>query len=1288
MHPIARWLMFLANFFLVLVALVQVAGRLLMPALSSFEPQINALLAARQVSIEGLEGRWSLLNPVISATRVVLPAGEIRGIALQPDIFESALRSDIVFRKAAVDDGHVVLARDAEGWWLAGMERTGGSGFDLSGMLSESDELTADLTVTLLGSEQASIRASVRAINRGGRNSLSLQLTRPGIPGAKATLRVDRIRGLPLLRPPGHEGIVEVRDFDLPAPLLNQARIRLSRIQGAWMVADGDGRGQVVLDGAVIEASGSNPFEVSSALQVWSSGYDWGVSGDLGFSVGERKVSIRDVSAWQTDDRIEIRADHVDAGEVLGLAKEVARPVEKIDRWLTGLNAAGQVRDAWLFIRVGGEPSDPWRFGYGAKVLNGHTLAFNGVPAVDGADAEIIGYDRGFRISLDADDLEIGFPELFDKHWSASAASGSVDVFFRPGYSAVRGSGLQATTGSVVARGGFVVTNPELVTRKALVLLIESDGATLADAREFVPRTLGEQLRTWLTTAPESGQFGPIDFALQGQNKAQGIDYARRVEIRTTVDSLRLRYHPEWPELSGVGGRLAVRGNDVSFAATAARTASVVLDGSTVDVVERGGAVRIDLLSRGAAADYLGFVRGSPLRQRMAFVRPEWVLSGDMSLEGRLDVPLKDESEEARSAAATLKGELRNVGAELPELRLSFAELAGPFRFETPNAVGTESLTGRLWGEPVTILAEPSTDHVRLRAEGDMTVDTALMMAKLANPGFVSGRFSYAASVDVAVHPEAVTEIDVRSDLVGVDLGLPEGFGRKVEDSTPSTLGMQFLDEYVVLSFQYRDAQGWMHLTDSPLRGAVGVGADPPMIDSADGFVKVSGRLHHLHLEAWTRLFGKPGEEDVLNAQAISGPPAGIGTVVVDDLVIDRAFVGDLGFDDVILDADVGPAKSTFGFDAEKIGGQVVLVSGQPLDVNIERLRLPPPPKPPESSETREMMLKRLGPSPDEDPLPESLVAKLPPMDVRIARILRGEEDWGSWKFSLRKPAEQTAAISGLEAEIKGLRITSTGGVQWSAADDLTSFNGAITMSNLAEVLPQWRYAPSVASETAAFDASVSWSGSPLNIGIPGMVGTLGFSAKNGRFLEVEAGSGAMRIMSLFSFSAILKRLNFNFSDVIGKGVGFETLDARIELANGVLTFVEPMEVKSTSSDFRLGGSVNMHTGQLNNELVMTLPVSKNLPWYGVYIALANPLVGLGVIVGERVLRKPLEQFSSAKYEVRGTLAEPEVKFVELFDTELTVNAGVTQSAEGEAAVDVEPSEPEKDRAVVTGVSE
>ena len=65
--------------------------------------------------------------------------------------------------------------------------------------------------------------------------------------------------------------------------------------------------------------------------------------------------------------------------------------------------------------------------------------------------------------------------------------------------------------------------------------------------------------------------------------------------------------------------------------------------------------------------------------------------------------------------------------------------------------------------------------------------------------------------------------------------------------------------------------------------------------------------------------------------------------------------------------------------------------------------------------------------------------------------------------------------------------------------------------------------------------------------------------------------------------------------------------------------------------------------------MIVTLPVSDSLPWYAAYVAIANPLAGIGVAVGERILRKPIQRMSSAKFSVSGSKNGPEVKVLTLW---------------------------------------
>ena len=87
----------------------------------------------------------------------------------------------------------------------------------------------------------------------------------------------------------------------------------------------------------------------------------------------------------------------------------------------------------------------------------------------------------------------------------------------------------------------------------------------------------------------------------------------------------------------------------------------------------------------------------------------------------------------------------------------------------------------------------------------------------------------------------------------------------------------------------------------------------------------------------------------------------------------------------------------------------------------------------------------------------------------------------------------------------------------------------------------------------------------------------------------------------------------------------------------------------------RVGGSINLLNSTLDNELIVTLPVSESLPWYAAYLAVANPIAGLGVIVGERVFRKPIAKFSSGKFQVKGAIKDPEVSFLGLWDQKVEI---------------------------------
>ena len=150
------------------------------------------------------------------------------------------------------------------------------------------------------------------------------------------------------------------------------------------------------------------------------------------------------------------------------------------------------------------------------------------------------------------------------------------------------------------------------------------------------------------------------------------------------------------------------------------------------------------------------------------------------------------------------------------------------------------------------------------------------------------------------------------------------------------------------------------------------------------------------------------------------------------------------------------------------------------------------------------------------------------------------------------------------------------------------------------------------------------WPGSPLNFDLAHLSGDASLQVSNGRFLDVA--QGATPILSLINFSTIAKRMSLDFSDVFGAGVSFDTVLAELAVDDGLAQFTKAAEIVGTGSSFRVAGTVDLDSGALDNEMVVTLPLHSSLPWYAAFLLLSNPASAAAVVVGRQVFKDQLRR--------------------------------------------------------------
>ena len=92
----------------------------------------------------------------------------------------------------------------------------------------------------------------------------------------------------------------------------------------------------------------------------------------------------------------------------------------------------------------------------------------------------------------------------------------------------------------------------------------------------------------------------------------------------------------------------------------------------------------------------------------------------------------------------------------------------------------------------------------------------------------------------------------------------------------------------------------------------------------------------------------------------------------------------------------------------------------------------------------------------------------------------------------------------------------------------------------------------------------------------------------------------------------------------------------------------DTIEIKGAASIIKLLGMADTQQEKIDAELSVTLPLASNLPWVA---ALAAGLpTAIGVYIISKFMQSQVDKLSSAVYRVDGDFAEPEVKFLRLFD--------------------------------------
>ena len=1258
---LTRWGLGISAVILVVTALYVSVGRELTPLIAEYRVELQN--KAREalgmpLTIGSLEGSWSGMAPVLMAHDVMVGEGNhalrLDQVQVVPDVWSSLLHRDIRIAHLQLNGLQLSARQDQDGHWaLEGLPVQDDQPLDPEQLLNQLQRVARlsvlDSQVTLEPYKQAPLTLTYVGLTLdvgAWDQRLDARLTLPD--GQPVALSVKTQIEASHWRNAAAQAYVSLPQSDwakwLPASLINPWKVSELKAGGElWFDwSKGSVQSAVVrlnaptLRGAYAERK-AQTFD-NLALRAWVERGEQGfkvVLDSLAMNLGDKRWETRmQLQQFAANDpaqeRWHLQADHIDLTPLTKLMDSLAPVPQAAAEVIDQLNVTGSLRNVLVDYRP--HAPDDQKLGFAANLQQVGFDATHGAPAARNVSGLISGDLGKGELRLDSKDFSLHLDPIFAKPWQYLQANALLKwTLDKNAFTLIAPYIKVLGEEGKIAADFLIRIHRDHSSEDYMDLRV---GLTDGDGRftpKYLPEVLSPALTEWLSTAIIKGAVEEGFFQYQGSLSHDAVAAARNISLFFKVHGVELAFQPGWPHVRDVAGDVFIEDSGVRIMASKGLLLGTKVRNVAVSIPHvPTGKVSHLLLNGdfdGGLGDGLKILQEAPIGTAETFAG--W--QGEGSLKGRvdLDIPL------GKSVEPKILVDFNTDKARLkisePEFELT--QLKGAFQFDSDKGLSGKGISARAFDRPVTaqIYAEGKAGRLNTRvvANGQVGVKQLTDWLKFNQPIPVTGVLPYQLQLTL---DGADSQLRVSSNLRGAVIDLPAPFGLAANETRDTVFRMTLQGAERRYWFDYDALANLTFAAPNGKfedgRGELFLGNGTPVLPTTKG-LRIRGVLSELDIAPWQALVERyAGKDPGGNAkQMLSSADFKVGKLTGFGTQLDQ------------VSLNMKRTGSAWGLqiDSKQAVGSVRLPdsSSAPIVVTMQTIRLPAPDPKAVTDENAP------------DPLASVDPRKIPALDIIIRQLYQGPDLLGAWSLNIR-PTSRGIKLNSLNLGLKGLLLDGSGGWEGVAGASNSWYQGRLGGRNLADVLKNWGFAPSVTSENFHVDVDGRWPGSPAWIGLKRFSGTLDASLNKGQFVEVDGSAQVLRIFGLLNFNAIGRRLRLDFSDLFGKGLSYDRVKGVLNAANGVYSTSKPILMTGPSTNLELNGTLNMVTDQVNAKLLVTLPVTNNLPLAALLVG--GPAAGGAMFLLNKLIGDQVSRFASVQYSIQGPWTDPKITFDKPFE--------------------------------------
>ncbi|UZE95214.1 TIGR02099 family protein [Alkalimarinus alittae] len=870
-----------------------------------------------------------------------------------------------------------------------------------------------------------------------------------------------------------------------------------------------------------------------------------------------------------------------------------------------------------------------------ANIEDVSSQAVGGAPGATGMTGYLSLNDREGAVFVDSDDFTLSFPNLFLDGWSfeksqvivdwSIADSGDINVYSS-------GINLYLTEKSLVF-GAFSLLLSD-TKEDVLGLRVGVNNVDASRAYQLVPyHAVDSGIYDWLKSSIKGGVVESGLYVGYGSIESDAPAHSFTSSMVFNTSGARLLFDAGWPELTELNSKIFLQNGYLNIDAPKVSYRGAALTGTHVELVadldEAESWLNVVTHTRPNEQDVQYWLNDSPVSEHLGKLSEQLIFQGEIGVTIELGIPLHDM---AQNIEYNLAFDVQDAEFKHSPSDVVFKDVTGLATLSSKTGLSAESVALEVFGHPAVLNMQSDIFQegmdTQLVLVGDISVSALTDQLPIDNHLPVAGQTAYTAALTLSSDDQKNAQFSLTSDLQGISILLPEPFSKVSSNALPLKIQVEITDDAIALDAGLGDlASVNASFENGDFKaGSVLIGGGEAEIASEDGLF-ITGALNQLTVAPWI---------DYISSNAANDESSLIKEVALK--------VGSLNIYDQLFNSVEAVIKSegdswSIVFEGDDLAGTVSLPSkGNKPNIDLRKIRLTIP-------ETAEL---------GQDVSPSDI----PEMVFLIDDLVINDVSYGKWSADLVKKDSSVVAngvvANGIVAKDVKVSLAGTdlkGRLSWVKdvyGISTTILTATIAGGNIGAISKALNKSEVLNSEKFSSEVSLVWSESPTELELADLSGRVVLSLENGTLLDAKSATEVFKVFGILNAEAIKRRLTLDFSDLYQKGLGYDRIEGVARIDKGTLTLENPLAIQGPSSAYKFTGSADLNAETLNMDMVVILPLTKNLPLAALF--LGAPQIGGAVWVIDKLLGEPLSKLTSATYELKGRWDDPQIKLKNVFD--------------------------------------